>query len=219
MRPNLYGDIHKGLRRELTSLLVECGNCDPESEPEIGRVHDRLRLLQALLEDHASHEEASIEPVLKATRPELAAELASEHIALHQELAGLDGVFTGWRRAPVEERVQKAAGAYAAYAAFLVRYLAHMGREENESMPALQAAMNDEELMALATKLRASIPPPRMAQFLGLMLPAMNVVERARLFVGLKAFAPREMMIGVSELASHVLQPEDWSSLKARAQL
>ena len=59
-------------------------------------------------------------------------------------------------------------------------------------MPALRAAVPTDELFALDMALRASVPPPVMADVMRFMLPAMNVDERADM-VGGMSMAPPEV--------------------------
>jgi hypothetical protein len=218
-RPSLYSDIHKGLRRELFNLAQECGRTDPEHEGEVAALCDRLATLRGFLHDHAGHEEHWVEPLLNRHAPALARELAAAHQELHERLAEVEKLFAAWRTSPQAERVLAGAGAYAALSTFVAHYAAHMAREEGEAMPALLAAMTDDQVTEIAVKLRASIPPPRLGQFLAFMLPAMNVVERTRMFEAMKAAAPPEVVAGVGKLAASVLNQAEWAAVKARAGL
>jgi hypothetical protein len=70
--------------------------------------------------------------------------------------------------------------------------------------------------MAIEGELVASIPPAKMAEFMALMLPAMNLDERFELLAGMRRGAPPEVFAGMSQLASQVLAARDWQALSAR---
>ena len=218
-RVSLYSEVHKGLRRQLFTLLLDCGSRDPEHESEVADLVTRLRDLRSVLDEHAQHEERWVEPILKELRPELADELHSEHRALDEQLHRVSEAFEAWAKAAPQHRAVAGAVSYDDLAAFVGPYLTHMSREENEAMPVIQAAMSDEKILEVSANLRASIPPPRMADYLSFMLPAMNVLERTAMFSGLKAAAPPEVLQGMCALASNVLANDDWSALRARAEV
>jgi hypothetical protein len=218
-RANLYGDVHKGLRRELFNLVQDCGRADPENEGEVAAIADRLATLRGFLHEHAEHEERWVEPLLRRHAPKLAGELAAAHVSLHEELARTEQLFGQWRTALSADRALAGDEAYAALSAFVAHYAAHMAREEAEAMPALQSAMSDPEILEVGASLRASIPPPRMGQFLAFILPALNVTERTRMFQAMKAAAPPEAVAGVGKLAAAVLSPAEWTAVRTRAQL
>ena len=100
-----------------------------------------------------------------------------------------------------DQALSSGKSAYYQLAGFIGRYFVHMSTEEHDVMPYLQDRMSDPELMDVQNQLRASIPPPRMADYLRLMIPAMNIQERTAMFSGMKAFAPPEALKGACKLA------------------
>jgi hypothetical protein len=90
----------------------------------------------------------------------------------------------------------------------------HMNVEERDANTALWEAKSDEELMALRSELQASIPPPRFAQWLALMLPNLNHQELVGLLSGMKAAAPAEAYAKVSGMAKELLG-DRWASIEA----
>lgn len=83
-------------------------------------------------------------------------------------------------------------------------------------MPALEAAVGVEAVVAMHQAILASIPPDEMARSLALMIPAMNIDDRAGLLGGMRAEAPAEVFEGVWGLAGSVLDPADLRALAAR---
>jgi hypothetical protein len=172
-----------------------------------------------MLEEHAGHEERHVEPLLAELRPDLAASLRDEHRHIDAKTVAVDAALTRWQEATSGEAIGHGQVAYGVLASFVGAYLQHMSREEDEAMPVLQAAMTDEQLLAVSNDLRGAIPPPRLAEFMSIMLPAMNVEERSLMFTGLKAEAPPEVLDGMCALASQVLAPSDWSAVQQRVGL
>ncbi len=82
-------------------------------------------------------------------------------------------------------------------------------------MPALEAAIGVEAAINHGAIL-ASIPPEEMAQSLALMLPAMNVDDRAELLGGMQAATPAETFAAVWGLAGSVLDQADHAKLGVR---
>lgn len=83
-------------------------------------------------------------------------------------------------------------------------------------MPALAEAVGMEALLGIHGAIVGSIPPEEMATSLALMLPAMNIGDRAELLGGMRAGAPAEVFEGVWALAGSVLAPADHRVLGAR---
>jgi hypothetical protein len=110
-------------------------------------------------------------------------------------------------------------GLYLDLATFTSSYLEHQDFEERVVMPALAEAMTVPELLVVHGDIVAGIPPDEMAEALALMLPAMNVDDRAELLGGMQADVPAEVFAGVWSLASSVLSPSDVSALGARLEI
>lgn len=83
-------------------------------------------------------------------------------------------------------------------------------------MPALEQAVGVDEVVAIHGAIISSIPPDEMARSLALMLPAMNIDNRAELLGGMRAGAPAEVFEGVWGLAGSVLDPSDLRALADR---
>jgi len=105
---------------------------------------------------------------------------------------------------------------YMELASFTGAYLAHQDFEERDVMPALERAIGPDAVFALNQTIVASIPPDEMAKSLALMIPAMNVDDRAELLGGMQQGAPAEVFNGVWGLVKSVLVPADASALGRR---
>ena len=212
---DLYRDIHKGIRSELLVLVETAGQLDPHHRD------DRLALVQhvlathALLESHAHHEDAVIQPVLERELPILAERIERDH----HELDACIG-----RIADRASTLEASAGdlrarthrLYLDLARFTSEYFVHIDIEERVLMPALERAVGVDEVIGLNAAIVGSIPPDDLARSLALMLPAMNVEERCELLGGIEAEAPPEACAGVDALARSVLRPDDYRTVARR---
>ena len=88
--------------------------------------------------------------------------------------------------------------------------------EEREIMPALDAAIGFEAVLAIHQAIIGSIPPEQMAQSLALMIPAMSIDDRAEMLGGMLATAPAVVFAPVWNLVGSVLTPCDYAALADR---
>src|ERR1700749_2391670 len=91
-RYELYGNVHKGLRRELAILVADLGTLDPNNRAAVADFVARFRAMIVLLESHTAHEDAHLGPHLQRLVPELFAQMEAEHLVLDAELRALDAM-------------------------------------------------------------------------------------------------------------------------------
>lgn len=207
---DLYRDIHKGIRSELFAVTEEAGRLDPSEGEARAALAAHVRDVVWLLVSHAEHEDAAIQPAIDDHLPALAAQIETDHATLERRLLDL----ASWAdaaggRADVHRL-------YVELASFTSAYLAHQDVEERVVMPALEAAVGVPAVEAIHQAIVSSIPPDEMARSLAIMLPAMNVDDRAELLGGMQAGAPAEVFAGVWSLAGSVLPAADLSALGRR---
>lgn len=204
---DLYKDIHKGIRAELFGLTLQAGSLDPEDRTARQTMADRVREVAAVLESHAHHEDAVIDPALRVHLPELAERVSLDHEVLEArfarvvDLAGLAAV------APAADRRRLSHLLHLDLASFTGAYLEHQDLEERVLMPALEEAVGVPAVVGMHEAIVGSIPPDEMARSLAFMLPAMNADDQAELIGGMRMGAPPEVVEGVLALAQGVLGP------------
>jgi len=212
---DLYRDIHKAIRTELFGITATIGSLDPNAQAQrlaaAARVHEAV----ALLVTHAEHEDTSVQPAIEVHVPSLAERIAVDHLTLESRMQTLTDMadasaFATADHAGIVHRL------YLEFASFTSAYLEHQDLEERVIMPALEAAIGFEAVLAIHQQIVGSIPPDEMARSLALMLPAMNVENRTELLGGMKAGAPPEVFEGVWGLAQSVLAPADFDAVEAR---
>jgi hypothetical protein len=201
---DLYRDIHKGIRSELFGVTLHAGRFDPSLRANRVALAERVSGVVDLLVSHAEHEDGAVQPAIEAHLPDLAEQIATDHVALESRLVTL------------REMAGDAVDAVDSYRSIHGVYLEHQDVEERVVMPALEAAIGVEAVGGIHGAIIASIPPDEMAASLALMLPAMNVDNRTELLGGMKANAPAPVFEGVWGLACSVLAEADHRAVAAR---
>jgi hypothetical protein len=216
---DLYKDIHKGIRADLFAVTGEAGRLDPADRVGRAALAEHVHRTVDLLVVHAEHEDTHIDPVLAVHHPDLAEHITSDHAVLDRRLLDLGAMADEAVVAGPTQVAGRVDGLYVELASFTSAYLAHQDLEERTVMPALFAAVGFDQVLAIHGAIVGSIPPELMAASLALMLPAMNIDDRADLLGGMRAEAPPEVFEGVWALAGSVLTPAGHRALAVRLDL
>jgi hypothetical protein len=213
---DLYRDIHKAIRTELFAVTTEAGSLDAAQAMGRAALAGHVGAVVDLLITHAEHEDGAIQPVLEAQLPDLAERIEGDHHALEATMADLREMATEVAALSAPDPRARVHRLYLALGAFTSEYLVHQDVEERVVMPALQQAVGVEAVGAIHGAILSSIPPEEMGRSLALMIPAMNIDDRAELLGGMRAGAPAEVFTGVWGLAQSVLDPADAVDLAQR---
>ena len=213
---DIYLDIHKGIRADLFAVTGRAGSLDPADAVGRAQLAEAVRTSVDLLVSHAEHEDTVIQPVLEVERPDLAEVIAADHAGLEPRMDGLVALAGTVAEVDGADARRWLHALYLDLALFTGDYLRHPETEERVVMPALEAAIGPDAVQALEGAIIASIPPDEMASSLAVMLPAMNLDDRAGLLGGMRQGAPAEVFAGVWALAGSVLEPADHDALGRR---
>ncbi|MBL8803104.1 MAG: hemerythrin domain-containing protein [Planctomycetes bacterium] len=218
-RIELYAPVHKGLRAEAFELARELSRTDWGDDAQATAAAGRVARLVEFLEEHAQHEDTHLMPLVARAAPALARELESEHTRVDAALRGLaalaariGGARNGGRAALGRELER-------CFQLALAEQLVHLQREEHEAEPALHAQLGADELVRAHERILADIPPPRLAQWFELILPALGDEECARMLAGLYASAPHDVFEALTTPARMRLGAQAWTSACVRAAL
>lgn len=216
---DLYRDIHKGIRAELFAVTTAAGALDPSDPLAWAAFGEHVRSVEAMLAQHAWHEDAFIDPVLAQHVPELAAQIAADHRDFDADFAAIVRAAAQGTAAPADDQRRLAHLVYLQLASFTSEYLAHQAVEETVATPLLEGAIGPEAVGGLLGAILGSIPPQEMATTMAIMLPAMNVYDRVEMLAGVRASAPEPAFAGVVSLARSVLTAADFDALAGHLQL
>lgn len=210
---DLYRDIHKGIRAELFAVTAEAARLDPADTPGGAALAQHVDDVVALLRSHADHEDTHVGPALAGALPELDARIHADHEVLE---ARLEEIVEMGRELGGPDRRLRVHRLHLALGSFTGAYLQHQDLEEVVVMPALESAIGVEAVLGIHQAIVGAIPPDEMARSLAIMLPAMDIDDRAELLGGMAAGAPPEVFAGVWSLAGSVLDPADHRALGRR---
>jgi hypothetical protein len=213
---DLYRDIHKGIRAELFAVTVTAGSIDPSDRCDRAALADHITSVAGVLESHAHHEDAVIDPVLERHLPQLANEINTDHERLEAMFASITDLAGVAVDAAATEQRRLLQLLHLDLARFTSSYLEHIDLEERAVMQRLPQLIGIEEIAAMHGAIVGSIPPDEMARSLAFMLPAMNVDDRTELFTGMRLTAPPEAFDATIGLARSVLRPIDFATLANR---
>lgn len=213
---DLYRDIHKAIRGELFAVVTETGRLDPSDHVGRGALAAQVRSVVELLVGHAEHEDTHVQPAIEAHLPRLAEIIEGDHAALEGRMETLVEMADGVVHATRPEQRPRLHHLYLELSSFTGDYLRHQDVEERVVMPALETAIGVPAVVEIHGAILGSIPPEEMARSLAMMLPLMNIDERAEMLGGMQAEAPPEVFAGVWSLAGSVLSPADHTALARR---
>lgn len=178
-RIDLYTTIHKGLRSLLFEAIAAAARLDLGSSESADLLLSRVEELLEFLEEHAEHEDRHVLPTLRTVAPELEASLAAEHRTLDLLQLEVAAALASFASADPSLRPAAVGELCRSLNQLAAAHLAHMHREETEAMRALWNALDDAELAAVQGRIIGSIAPVRMSQWMELVLPTLNSLERA----------------------------------------
>jgi iron-sulfur cluster repair protein YtfE (RIC family) len=213
---DVYRNIHKAIRAELSAVAVEAGRVDPADRAARESVATRVHGIVDLLTQHAAHEDRAVQPYLDSELPTLAEQIAAQHESLEPRTGALAELADAVAAVPAGKQRAGTHHLYLELGRYMGDYLAHQDHEERVVLPALDAAVGPEGMQAIHHAIVSSISPAERAASLAVMLPAQNIEDHVELFTGLRAGAPPEAFAGVWGLAGSVLPAADLAVLAGR---
>lgn len=213
-RYDIYGNIHKGLRRTQCLLLARLGSNDFNDNATTDKLLADLRRLLSMAAAHVRHEDTEIHAALNSLG--IATELVDEQHEEHRAaFTLLEGKIAAVETAAAASRAEAGRALYLAFAAYIADDFAHMHEEETVTAPLLWRHFSDEELLTIEMRIVSSLPPEENMAFTRMMLPAMNPDQRSALVGGMLQAMPREMFAAVVEFAIRpALTEADFQALR-----
>jgi len=186
-RYNSFYQIHKGLRALLYETALHVQRADLQDPIERICVQERIHLLLALFEKHASSEDNFVFAAVKKYEPSVADAFEQEHDrdhALGEKLEAAANALTA------DAGPAAAAALNTALMEFIVFNLEHMSREEDIINGILWRYYSDEELHGITMQIIANIAPEKLALFNAWMMRGLNNPEIAGWLQQVQALAP-----------------------------
>lgn len=213
---DLYGSVHKGIRRALGDVLTRLGNVSFATRAAFEPVLDELESVLRFCDQHIDHEDVFIRPLVERKLPGAYGALDREHLEHTRDVLELRAYASAVRVAEGEDRELLGRTLYLRTSHFVAATLTHMIQEEEVLQPVLERVFSTEELAATHGALLASISPPDMVLSLRIMMPAMSPEERAGLLGGARHAMPPAAFDGLVAMLGEVLSAVDHQDLRAR---
>jgi hypothetical protein len=214
---DVYREIHKAMRLALFGVTSAAGATDAADDGSVAALVEEWGRVKFVLDGHHRHEDEFCDVHVLAHAAHLRDELEAGHRVADRGLTALDAAAARLAGAAAADRAALVHGFHLDLADFTAAYLQHLRFEESQVMPALNAAMSDEQLAALTDQIRGSVPPPDMCVFIGYMAPAMNHAERLDMLGGMHRFAPPEIFELFRAAAEAALDPADYRAVAGAA--
>lgn len=186
----IWSDPHKGLRALLYDTAAKLQSAD-FLDPEVtNRVLVHLRHALGLLSQYVAEKAAYCHPLLCTKAPALVASLEADQMQIEVMIEALRQRAEQIEYSSGTPRDTAAQGLNHAYNEFMVAYLTHLLREENELPPAAQAHGVAVEITAWWKKSLKSMDPARARHYLAWTIPAQNDHELAQALRSVNRRAP-----------------------------
>lgn len=216
-RFDIYGAIHKALRRFMCDTLLKLGALDVDDLPETAQTLDQATALLGMMRGHLQHENDFVHTAIEARRPSGARDTANDHLehlasirALESEVAALCASTAPGERRAMAQRL------YRHLSLFVAENLHHMHVEETVNNTMLWSLYSDAELLEIHDRLLASIPPQEMMLAVHWMAPSLNPLELSAVVGDARQKTPAEPFRHMLQLVRNRLDDSSWRKL-ARA--
>jgi hemerythrin-like domain-containing protein len=214
---DLYTSTHKGQRLKFSEISNAAGTLNLNDQNKLNSLEVVLVSFRDHMYQHASLEEKFIHPLLAQRVPGGADRLEADHRIMHKQFDNLVACFGELKKKPTdfEQRDELSLEFYRAWSRFISFYLDHIDYEEDHVMPLLWKLCTQDELAGRFRQIMADQTTKQLLSNLGIILPALNPAERFMILKMGQATMPPEAFQTVAKVAEQVLNPEDWTSLKA----
>lgn len=213
-RSDIFGRVHKGLRKALFDLAIIAGRTDYTNDGDMARLKAQAAETIYFLRRHGHVEDTFQLPLVVGKSSDLPKRISHDHeiveeriAALEASLARLDAI------ASAAERAEAGEAFYFQVNSFIASYLLHMELEETEVAPLFFQHCSDQELREMLASIVANNSPSDSMLMLRYTIPSIDRAERASFLGMIKQTAPPQAFENVMKLVETLLSEEDWQSL------
>lgn len=180
-RPDIFTNVHKGIRRALFETCLALGRAPEDAVP--AALRSQLHEVLHFIRHHGENEDVLLLPMLVDTAPTVHARMREGHARIEHALRDL------------ESRVNTAGASelYHCSCELAALYLEHMREEELELEPQIRSAVSVEQLHEVGRGSVARTAPADARVMLTWMLLAMPSGEANELLARLPADLQREL--------------------------
>jgi len=215
---DLYAGIHKGQRGRFSDVMAKAGTMDYNDEESLGKLYSELTAFREHMRLHASLEEKFIHPFLSKRVPGGARKLEEDHRRIFEQFDDIVEQFEEIRTKSThsEMRRELVLEFYRAWNRFISFYFSHINEEEENAQSMLWKICTSNELAETFKTILANQSPDELKYNLQIMLPAMNVYERADLINSARQSILPQAFQGLLKSIEQILGPENWKALEPK---
>jgi hypothetical protein len=180
-RPDLFTNVHKGIRRALFETCIALGK-NPDGDLPAA-LSAQLSGVIHFVRHHGENEDVLLLPRLAEAAPAVEARMRAAHAEIEAALKALEASILH----------DGAAALYHRACEFTARYLEHMREEELELEPQIREALSAEQIDAVGRGSVARTAPDQAHAMLTWMLSAMRPLDAEELIARLPPGLQREL--------------------------
>ena len=181
-RPDIFTNVHKGIRRALFETCIALGSAPEDAVPAALRA--QLRGVLHFVRHHGENEDLLLLPMLVDTAPGVHARMRDAHTRIDNTLREFDGRIDDGGATELCHRSCDLASLY----------LEHMREEELELEPQIRRVLSAVQLLEFGRGSVARTAPADARSMLTWMLPAMQPAEARELLAQLPEALQREVV-------------------------
>lgn len=214
-KTDLFTFIHKAIRSMIYNAGSKIQSADFTDIIETKNLLISLKQDMELLHEHAVHEDNIIFPEIQDEEPEMIKVLNEEHKTLEEKLNRINNLIGDFEKVSEEnERLELGLELNNLFNDFSANYLAHMNHEETTVLEASFKYLEDDELVAIRTRIQQQMQPERYKIWLNWMLKSLNNSELIGLLGGMKAGTPPYIFQNVIDVASSVINNQRFKKIQ-----
>lgn len=202
--PDLFGPVHKGLRRKLFDVAVALGSVDWTDLSARELVLARLDEALLLMSHHAEAEDSIIFPIARKYGVPAECIPDQDHVRVRHEISEMRALAGAFQTLSADQVVAHGQRVYGAFVAMVAIDLEHMRREEEVLVPRLLQLVPPQQLGGALAEIQRSFSLDVFGRFVHWMLPALTPTERAAMLQGLAATVPPEMLARAQAVRAQV---------------
>jgi hypothetical protein len=227
-REDLFTHIHKDIRSmiyELGAKLQKTDFANPSASEEIiGMLKHNLKSANStciicMLHDHGEPE-MSVFPQLASYESKSIDIMIQEHAEVTRRIVEISRISDALLQLrDNDQRIQLGARLNKTVNDMLAFYLAHLNNEEEIILPLTWKYLTDDQMRAIRTKIQLATPPEKYAEWMRWIISSLNVNELIRMFSGIKAAAPPQVLERMKHMAEEILDHDTWNAVKTRVNI
>ncbi len=227
---DLFTPVHKGLRSMIYALASRLQTNDfadaAATEALVRELETDFAIARSagcvlcILHHHAEDEELSVFPeVARAGSPVIGSFIEEHHDLTRRELELGRAAHALLDIDDPAGRITAGIALNAAANDLVVRYLAHMNREDAELVPWMREHFTDPQMAAMRAAIIGRLPPDRLFAILGWMLPSLNPTELSGLLAAVRPGLPPPAFRAIVDLCAARVDPARWEAVRLRVGL